>query len=667
MKNFLTLIFITLPIILLGQSWVNVVVQTDDYGGETSWEIYQDTDLMAVSPAYGSNSYNEVIVDLPVGEYTFIIYDSFGDGICCGFGEGYFGLKNICNLDTFVYDFDGPQMTVYFDLLACPPPVFGCMDTEALNFNPWANVPSSCTFPPAPCDIGATNIIILVSPDSYPAETSWDITANGEVVSEGDNYSIPDVVVPTYVCVSEGDTLVANIYDSYGDGLCGTCWGGIDGFFNVTTLCGDSIFSVGGVQEFDTISSGEYIVPSCIPFIPQGCTNSEYVEYDSNAIINDGSCETLVQLGCIDETMFNYDSLANTMDVHPSCDYSLIITDGGADGWFGSWLGVTQGSNIYGPYQMGPDDGYEEEFILNLTSDEEVNVYFFTSGNAATTAAQCGFKLEGPNGVVMQSGTNPWTDPLKKFPYVYSEYPTCLNYCVEILAACTDPEAQNFTMGANTEDGSCYYAAGCMQAGYLEYCIQGYEADFDDGSCNTLAVFGCTEELALNYNPEANVDIDNCIEVVIDCMDPTAENYNELANTPNNELCLYDAGCIGDPGDPYYLNDSCYAWIINIDSYCCEVEWDNACVTLYDYCQQGWPTGVPQVNDGFSIYPNPVNSVLNVQTSLDVFTEVYNTFGQIVIVGTREKRIDLIELPNGFYHVVVNYNGRIINKKIIKI
>ena len=75
---------------------------------------------------------------------------------------------------------------------------------------------------------------------------------------------------------------------------------------------------------------------------------------------------------------------------------------------------------------------------------------------------------------------------------------------------------------------------------------------------------------------------------------------------------------------------------------------------------------IPQVDDGFNVYPNPVTSVLNIQTSLDVFTEVYNAFGQLVVVGTREKRIDLRDLPNGFYEVVISYNGRIINKKIIK-
>ena len=660
-------LFLISNIALAQTSWVNVAVQTDNYGTETSWEIFQDSELVATSPAYLGNSYTETIVMLPPGGYNFVIYDSFGDGICCDFGEGYFGLSNICGLNTFVYDFNSSTTTVYFDLLACPPPVQGCMQVEALNFNPWANIPAPCTFPPAACDSGQTNIITLITPDSYPIETSWQITVNGDTIVSGGSEGSTGVTIPTYTCVSVGDTLVASIYDTYGDGLCGTCWGGVDGYFNVTTLCGDSIFFIGGAQQFDTASSGQYIVPPCIPFIPQGCTDINYVEYDPFAVIDDNSCQTLVQLGCIDETMFNYDSLANTMDVYPSCEYNLTITDGGADGWFGSWLGVTQGDSIYGPYQMGPNDGYEEEFNLNLTSTEEVKVYFFTSGNAETTAAQCGFRLEGPNGVVLQSGTNPWTDPLKKFPYSYVGMPTCSNYCIEIIADCTDPEAQNFTIGANTEDGSCYYSAGCTQAGYLEYYTQGYEADYDDGSCNELAIFGCTDIEALNYNSEANVDIDTCIEVITDCMDPNAANYNELANTPDNDSCLYDAGCIGEPGDPYYLNDSCYAWIIDIDSYCCEVGWDAACIDLYEYCEQGWPAGVPEINTGFTLYPNPTSTVLNIQTSLNVFTEVYNSLGQLVVSGTTEKRIDLRDLPKGLYQVVIDYSGRKVNKKITKL
>jgi hypothetical protein len=659
-----------LPSILLAQdSWVKVIVQADNYGGETSWDIFQGDVVVATSPPYLNNSYNETIVMLDPGGYNFVIYDDFGDGICCDFGEGYFGLTNgYCELNTFVYDFNGPQATVYFDLLPCPPPVFGCMETAAINYNPWANNPGSCVFPPMPCASAETNIIILTTPDSYPGETSWDLTVNSEVVLVGGEYSTPGITTPNYICVNEGDTLVANVYDSYGDGLCGSCWGGMDGYFNVTTLCGDSILFAGGTEQFDTVSSGPYIVPPCSPIIPQGCTDSDYVEYNPNAVVDDGSCETSIQLGCVDSDMFNYDPLANTMDIHPSCDYTLTITDGGADGWFGSWLGVTQGDSIYGPYQMGPDDGYEADFDLNLNSNEEVEVYFFTSGNAETTAAQCGFRLEGPTGIILQSGTNPWTDPLKKFPYTYPVTPTCLSYCVEFVYGCMDSEAQNYNVDANAEDDTCYYAAGCTQPGYLEYYAQGYEADYDDGSCNELAIFGCTDAAALNYDPEANVDIDTCIEVITDCMDPTAANYNELANTPDNESCLYDAGCYGGPGEPYWLNDGCYAWVIDVDDYCCTTEWDASCVSMYNYCQEGWPAGVNDIDSKMIVvYPNPTNNLINIVSPFDVVTTVYDITGKRVIAPTTNTTIMLGMLPNGLYEISITYDKRVIKRKIIKI
>ena len=665
----LFLTFLISNIALSQNSWVNVTIQTDNYGAETSWEIYNDSILVAISGAYANNSYNETFVTLPPGGYNFVIYDQFGDGICCDFGEGYFGLSNICGLNTFVYDFNGPTETVYFDLLACPPPVNGCMEVDALNFNPWANVPGPCTFPPAACNGGQTNIITLITPDSYPNETSWQLTANGDTIASGGNEGSTGVTIPTYVCVNVGDTLVASIYDTYGDGLCGSCWGGVDGYFNVTTLCGDSIFSIGSVQQFDTASSGQYIVPPCIPFVPQGCTDINYVEYNPLAVVDDNSCQTLVQLGCIDETMFNYDSLANTMDVYPSCNYTLVTTDGGADGWFGSWLGMTQGDSIYGPYQMGPNDGNEEDFILNLTSNEEVKIYFFTSGNSETTAAQCGFRLEGPNGIILQSGTNPWTDPLNKFPYSYVGTPTCSNYCVEIIADCTDPEAQNFTIGANTEDGSCYYSAGCTQAGYLEYYTQGYEADYDNGSCDELAVFGCTDNEALNYNSEANVDIDTCIDIEIGCIDPDGYNYSSTANVEDNNSCLYEAfECVtglGEPyGDGFWLNDSCFSWVITIDPYCCETAWDNSCVNLYEYCNEGWPTNISPIDNEIKIYPNPVVDRLNIVTTLQVSTELYNSNGQLV--RTSPGTVEMSDLPSGMYQAVIRYNNRVIIKKIVK-
>lgn len=74
---------------------------------------------------------------------------------------------------------------------------------------------------------------------------------------------------------------------------------------------------------------------------------------------------------------------------------------------------------------------------------------------------------------------------------------------VEILG-CTDNLAVNFDPLANTDNGSCIYGGtGCTDPLYLEF---DPEATIDDGSCSTLIVLGCRYPNAENYNPAANVD-----------------------------------------------------------------------------------------------------------------------------------------------------------------
>ena len=86
-------------------SWLDVAVQTDNYGGETSWQILEDDNVVAVSPPYQNSTLQNHMVFLPSGDYEFVMMDAFGDGICCVFGEGWYGISNTCGLDTVVYDF----------------------------------------------------------------------------------------------------------------------------------------------------------------------------------------------------------------------------------------------------------------------------------------------------------------------------------------------------------------------------------------------------------------------------------------------------------------------------------------------------------------------------------------------------------------------------------
>jgi len=81
-------------------------------------------------------------------------------------------------------------------------------------------------------------------------------------------------------------------------------------------------------------------------------------------------------------------------------------------------------------------------------------------------------------------------------------------------------------------------------------------------------------------------------------MDQSAYNYDISANVHDSISCLYDAGCIDGPGNPYWLNDPCYSWVISVDDYCCQNEWDEICVLTYNHCEQGWTTEMPKRNLG---------------------------------------------------------------------
>jgi hypothetical protein len=62
---------------------------TDDYGGETSWTLVdEDDNTIASGDGYASNTDITETIDLTAGCYTFTIFDSFGDGICCAYGRG---------------------------------------------------------------------------------------------------------------------------------------------------------------------------------------------------------------------------------------------------------------------------------------------------------------------------------------------------------------------------------------------------------------------------------------------------------------------------------------------------------------------------------------------------------------------------------------------------
>ncbi len=73
---------------------LNLQVRTDNYPGETTWEVKNTggTVLFAGGPYSTPNTLNNIELCLPTGCYTFTIHDSYGDGICCSYGSGYYNI-----------------------------------------------------------------------------------------------------------------------------------------------------------------------------------------------------------------------------------------------------------------------------------------------------------------------------------------------------------------------------------------------------------------------------------------------------------------------------------------------------------------------------------------------------------------------------------------------
>ena len=205
---------------------------------------------------------------------------------------------------------------------------------------------------------------------------------------------------------------------------------------------------------------------------------------------------------------------------------------------------VTQGDNYWGPFTLESDQ-LQLDTVLDLNTSEMINTYFYSFGNSQQTAEQCKFEITNPVGLVITNGgTNPYTNPIlsyNQYGFTYKAEAKCGDSCIPKIYGCLDEEAINYIATANTTDGSCYYNPGCNNEAYTEYYTYideyGVEADYDDGSCDEFAVFGCMDETQFNFDYNATVngtaigDLTNpCIPYILGCTDPTAFNYDDTAN-----------------------------------------------------------------------------------------------------------------------------------------
>jgi hypothetical protein len=503
------LLLLLLPIITFAQKEVIVHINTDQYPSETRWVLHADslygTILQEVNYGYYNQSYTSYsdtfYIPDTITNVTFIIWDSYGDGMS---GSYY---VDICN-DTIISN---------------PAPSF--------SYGYYHNRVVPQCMPNPPPEVSARVVINL---DQYQSETSWDIKDTSGIIyaSGGGYYSQPDyATVIENINIPKGD-LIFTIYDTYGDGLNGALWQGQDGSYYVIQCNDTLIYGTDAAFGYDT--AHVFVSDSCPPIY--GCMDNDYVEFNPYADVDDGSCQVLKIFGCLDSTMFNYDPSANTMDLIDTCTFKLVLHDLMGNGWVGSHLKLIHPDTTY---QFTHNGTFDDVHYVGLTAPDPITLRFHISSQASLTTIECGFTLINPEGDTMISIQPPFIQPLLPYNLITN----CGNTCEEKVYGCLDLMAVNYDSLANTSDSSCYYVPGCTNSSYLEYYTQGFTADFNDGSCLTEAIWGCTDSLAFNYDTIANIDNGGCIPVIAGCMQALAFNYNPNANTPDTCIAIV-YGCM---------------------------------------------------------------------------------------------------------------------------
>ena len=204
-----------------GGNNVEVLIKTDDWAYHTTWELRSiNTDSILYSGgAYDKAGY--VYIEnycAPQGNYKFVIYDSYGDGLCptwssvCGYYEVRVNDISVVSGAAFSIE----QMKE-FTLCETDDQ---CSDDNPCTFDSCRD--NVCINEDLPCfECDGRNITVTIKTDDRPQQSTWDLILNDSDIKlrSGGAYSESENIYKESFCLTSGK-YVFNVFDYWGDGLC---------------------------------------------------------------------------------------------------------------------------------------------------------------------------------------------------------------------------------------------------------------------------------------------------------------------------------------------------------------------------------------------------------------------------------------------------------------
>ena len=339
----------------------------------------------------------------------------------------------------------------------------------------------------------SSTISIEIFTDNYPDETYWTLVdEDGNII---DQISAGDLVCSnTYynwvININDNTCYIFTIFDTYGDGIC--CSQGNGSY----TISYNNIIHTGG-----QFNNSEMVSGICSPVVV-GCIDSNASNYNALADTN------IAYGGIIDKNIGSggyyqgdqhliFDSYVETRIVSAiihtqyQCSATFELRDNSANVLDDTTIVISPGGQrIYLNFNVPVGVNYE----LGISGNNP-GIYRNNGGVSYPYDIGSLVSIKGSS-----AGNN----------YYYFYYDIEIEaVCTGInstIYGCTDPNACNYDINANTDDGTCLTSYGCTDPNAFNYDVL---ATCDDGTCIAV-IYGCTDPNACNYDTNANTDDGTC-------------------------------------------------------------------------------------------------------------------------------------------------------------